>query len=138
MMSNYEPNLELNRILDYLVKELPVNDYNILYNAISCTTETTLQRLNRMDEVKRLLRPTEPKWISVDDRLPEKGILCAVRLYSKTWKRIVGAGITKRFQPSNLPDGNLRWDSEFGSTQGIKVTHWMPLPNAPICDEVEK
>ena len=71
MSNELKAKTELNRILDYLVKELPVNDYNILYNAITCTTETTLQRLNRMDEVKRLQRPSEPNYKQLAEKLDE-------------------------------------------------------------------
>jgi len=76
--------------------------------------------------VNELSRPTEPKtkWISVDDRFPENSgvALCVSRGYIGAFTGWYEDGI---------------WYDHADGEEFI-VTHWQPLPDAPICDEVKK
>lgn len=67
------------------------------------------------------------KWISVEDRLPEDNKLKVIR-YSLN-DRHIGIGLSRFYTPSNM--SVKIWCFEFGSSQGTKVSHWMPLPNSP-------
>lgn len=69
------------------------------------------------------LAATQVGWISVKDRLPEKGagVLCAVEFdRSGDWRIKVG-GL--------LPDPDFNEWQVFGASW--TPTHWMPLPAAP-------
>lgn len=69
------------------------------------------------------------EWISVEDQLPDDTNLKVIR-YSLKGKHM-GISLSHYWHPSNMQDGYLMWDFEFGNTQGTKVTHWMPLPPPP-------
>ena len=82
-------------------------------------------------------RPTEPKeqepktkWISVDDRLPIEDIksleLGWVLVFADS---AIGCLLFRKGQfiyPSYAESSNVNPD---------QVTHWQPLPDAPICEE---
>lgn len=54
-------------------------------------------------------------WISVEDRLPEHGVMVITYPYSM---------VTIRHTKEE--DGNTKWFFD-----AIEVTHWMPLPEPP-------
>lgn len=60
-----------------------------------------------------------PRWISVEERLPEKCeyVICIVRFGEDAWNHELGFVI------------NNSW-VHAGRSDGI-VTHWMPLPEPP-------
>ena len=57
------------------------------------------------------------EWISVKDRMPEKG--SSVLIYSKEGKRAEGTYM-----------GGGRW-MQYRWSCYVTVTHWMPLPEPP-------
>ena len=59
----------------------------------------------------------KPKWISVEDRLPEEKESVLVH-YTDGWMPI-----------AFLLDG--KWHQSGGETSWLSVTHWMPLPEPP-------
>ena len=63
------------------------------------------------------------EWISVDDRLPRESEV--VLAYS------VKFGIIQRIYTSYI--GEVRWWSHgcWNSTEQLRITHWMPLPEPP-------
>lgn len=67
------------------------------------------------------------QWISIKDQLPDDNNLKVIR-YSCDGKH-VGIALSRWYIPSNMNED--RWCFEFSSTQGAKVTHWMPLPKPP-------
>jgi len=79
-------------------------------------------------------RPTEPKteWISVDDRLPKKS---GEYLTCSDYDIGEGSYINTTYFYLNASKCDKCGSGGNGFEQ---VTHWMPLPDAPICDEVEK
>lgn len=69
-------------------------------------------------------------WISVKDKLPEKGqsVIVAIEKDPDDFSHNRGAVDTSWFiLDSSQPDG-IRW---VGIFSGERVTHWMPLPDAP-------
>ena len=70
------------------------------------------------------------EWISVKDQLPDNSDLKVIR-YSRREGGHLGIALSHYWHPQNMNDGVFMWDFEFGNTQGTKVTHWMPLPEAP-------
>ena len=65
------------------------------------------------------LKARVPKWISVDDRLPEFGVSVLARcFYNGKWKTLVCHTSKENF-------GEWYTDEV---CQWVKVTHWMPLP----------
>lgn len=65
------------------------------------------------------------KWVSVKDRLPEldEQCLCCYRFRNEGMRFI---GVLTYFAADNEP----HWQHEKG-VSGLKVTHWMPLPELP-------
>lgn len=67
-----------------------------------------------------------PEWISVKDRLPEKG--------SEEWYNIVLTNqrcMTKRVVRVGYWDGYHKRFWGFEAPSDYNVTHWMPLPEPP-------
>jgi hypothetical protein len=78
------------------------------------------------------------KWISVEDRLPEKALRCFV--YQKRNNKWGGDVSLATFDPcykggrGNHMNGKQVWyeyDSEYGDYELSDVTHWMPTPEPP-------
>ncbi len=78
------------------------------------------------------------EWISVKDRLPELGTLCAISYTKPGWGGRMGVYIARYdrlYKTFNIKDG---YDEGFFKT-GLntfsqkydEVTHWMPLPKPP-------
>lgn len=78
------------------------------------------------------------KWVSVKDRLPELGTLCAISYTKPGWGRRMGVYISRYdrlYKTFNIKDG---YDEGFFGT-GLntfsqkydEVTYWMPLPEPP-------
>lgn len=69
-------------------------------------------------------------WISIKDRLPEKGqsVIVTIEKDQKNFNHNRVTVDTSWFiLDSSQPDG-IRW---VGIFSGERVTHWMPLPDAP-------
>ena len=83
------------------------------------------------------LMENRPRWISVEERLPEDKCECLV--YVKTHNKFSGYMTISWFYPCydcSAPDlkGRKVWtgyDSEWGVFELRNVTHWMPLPEPP-------
>lgn len=83
----------------------------------------------------------EPKWTSVEDRLPEIYHTYLVALKEKhsfetEWERHVDVALL-------VDSGGYiddRWDTFFDWKEGqdVHVTHWMPLPDLPKMDLKEE
>jgi len=82
-----------------------------------------------VNEASELLQKRKPRWISVEERLPEEvrksylcrtdsGYHCEVRWTDNVYGLWTGGG------------GQWGW-SIFDIPQYAKVTHWMPLPQPP-------
>ena len=66
----------------------------------------------------------QPRWISVEERLPERGMFVLL-LYSKKNRN------PTQFAKNTMAVG--RYDYGMFLVEGceVSVTHWMPLPTAP-------
>lgn len=61
----------------------------------------------------------QPKWISVEDRLPDESgsyLVCTRRSYAFT---------------AHFYLNTNEWKSHFAGSAGKHITHWMPLPEPP-------
>lgn len=74
------------------------------------------------------LESAQPKWISVDERLPEVSDLVLVIANGKPKENVelINACLIASFWGDEgwIADGFDGWDK-------LKVTHWMPLPESP-------
>ena len=80
-----------------------------------------LELLDVVDTIEAL-EAAQPKWISVEDRLPdvgEKVMVCGVKNGMQ-----VGA-----FRGKLRPGNNRRWWWKKDTI--LEVTHWMPIPQMP-------
>lgn len=68
-----------------------------------------------------------PKWISVNDRLPEFGDTAVIRFDGKT-------DIATYWRGELCPHWRGQW---YGTIYLGSVTHWMPLPEPPEMDAEE-
>ena len=69
-------------------------------------------------------------WISVEDRLPEDEKLKVCRVKDSYYNKHHSIVLSHYYRPSNIPNKKM-WSFEFGMTQQLKITHWMPLPEPP-------
>ena len=84
-----------------------------------------------------------PKWIGVEERLPEDGELVLCILYGDVNGCRVYEGAYELAMHFNAceDDGEFfeeeweMWDCKRGEVSNIKVTHWMPLPEPPEVSE---
>lgn len=72
-------------------------------------------------EYIRQLEANQPKWIGVNDRLPEPDVNVLIVTQSKNGSRNVDKGY---YFERDYEDGWVRRGT-------AKVTHWMPLPGLP-------
>ena len=72
--------------------------------------------------IQKLVESAQPKWISVEERLPEKDGTYIVFIHAQ------GVNLVDADQYT-IGNGWYEWGNHSG------ITHWMPLPQAP---EVEK
>jgi hypothetical protein len=80
--------------------------------------------------------PEKPKWISVEERLPEDKCECLVYVKPHSAKAYVKVSWFYPCYDGSDPDmkGRKLWtgyDSDWGMYELRNVTHWMPLPEAP-------
>jgi hypothetical protein len=78
----------------------------------------------------------QPRWISVEERLPDGNAKCLVSIhYRDGYDTIDVLWFRKAYKSLDLPkkgDYWLRYDSEYGDIDMTAlVTHWMPLPELP-------
>ena len=69
------------------------------------------------------------EWISVDERLPDKG-----GRYIAHRKLYIGTSLVDIINYDPNYDGHTAWyfvDRDWGDCEVNGVTHWMPLPEAP-------
>lgn len=90
---------------------------NCVYFRDGCATRLMRDTLEYINE----LEARAPRWISVKERLPEKGVEVLTRdIYGKIRNRSLHV----------LRDGtNMFWPDRL--FPGKHITHWMPLPEAP-------
>lgn len=66
------------------------------------------------------LKAALPKWIGVEDRLPEHG------------RRCLAFGHKGKAHHMDIVKRGKTGTWEFGMMTGFKITHWMPLPQPPV------
>ena len=87
--------------------------------------------IDRCYELAKRLESAQPKWISVEERLPEDDV--NVLIYAASEKDGVDSVIaitnyTHSMHGFNIEGWRSPWQYCFWER---KVTHWMPLPEAP-------
>ena len=98
-----------------------------IINIIACTSEQNLRDM--VEELKKKNKNKENKiegeWISVDERLPEESSYYYVKTKAGT---LLSMYYSTKYNMFNVYDWNSIAQSK---AYNIKVTHWMPLPEAP-------
>ena len=90
------------------------------YNAVSCNTEKIRDALVYIQDLESRV----PRWISVEERLPERGITkCSACVKC-------GDGLKRVVCASNNAELKL-WTGWHGEKIENEITHWMPLPEPP-------
>ena len=74
------------------------------------------------------LEAQAPKWISVDDRLPEDNVDVVVYAYNPSESTIAITSYTHNMYGYNIESWRTPWQYFFCDR---KITHWMPLPEPP-------
>ena len=70
-----------------------------------------------------------PKWISVEDRLPEDNLNVLVYAIGNNKNSVIAmTGYTHKMYGYNIDGWRSPWQYFFYE---YKITHWMPLPEAP-------
>lgn len=74
---------------------------------------------------------TEPKWISVKDRLPDVGVPVLVAYHNFVDGEVQGDGVAAQLYE---PGCWYWWEGsveDCDSEVRVAITHWMPLPDLP-------
>lgn len=72
----------------------------------------------RLEEERSVFEAQVPRWISVEDRLPEDDEMYLVYTTEHT------CAVYRYW-------GDGEWETEWGEDASHNITHWMPLPVAP-------
>lgn len=81
------------------------------------------QRIKELEATISISETTEPKWISVEDVLPQWGKLVKIKFKD-------GKEDERRFS------ADYKWVSKGMRTcESVNVTHWMPLPPTPTTED---
>ena len=125
------------------VRRMTAKEVRDNYSAITESMKKWRRKEQTMSREKLLINDVKSntpddmsnKWISVDERLPERN--GRFLIYTK---HIYGAGISIANYTPKYTWGEeslmgravwFRFDSEWGDCEIEGVTHWMPLPEAP-------
>ena len=111
-----------------------------LVTTVRGTEEEVREVLDKLmgDETNKIKRNTvslRQKWISVEERLPEaeKKVLVYAVGYAFGFEVDTVMAITCQ---SMHRDGSMYWHSPWQYfLSDYKITHWMPLPDAPEVDD---
>lgn len=110
--------------------------YQYLYKGVGCRTQLFRDVQDYLKEIRKTaarievmakqFESAQPKWISVEERLPEHGEVVMVFAKAKPDEESLLRDILS-FASYWCDDG---WDVDFiDDTDDITVTHWMPLPS---------
>ena len=100
----------------------------LLANHNECTFSSNELYASAQEYIERL-EAAQPKWISVEERLPEPktAVLAYGQRHVFNGKKIEGLPMARVAYTRGMEEGWFSWDSE----DVIDVTHWMPMPEPP-------
>ena len=115
-------------ILNKAVRALHEKGHSFI-GGIHCNSVARL--LVEMEQEIKSLKAAQPKWISVEERLPEHNSLVLVH-GPKGGICVARCSVIKNIHDVDCPIWTV---VRAGKT--MKATHWMPLPESPKVDEHE-
>ena len=108
--------------------------YKTMKKAISCSAEMKRDSLTYIEQLEKKV----PKWIGVEERMPEHGtdvlVLTAPGTLSFGQNCVVAEYIHPRMEKSGV---FINFYAGYDDKNILAVTHWMPLPELPKEDENE-
>ena len=108
--------------------------YKTMKKAISCSAEMKRDSLTYIEQLEKKV----PKWIGVEERMPEHGtdvlVLTAPGTLSLGQNCVVAEYIHPRMEKSGV---FINFYAGYDDKNILAVTHWMPLPELPKEDENE-
>lgn len=122
----------INVLEDALSRAVFMDDIDVLEMAIAALREQEDPKAVLVEHYIKV--PEKPKWISVEERLPDaaqgmEGVLGFVNGYNGRITFTDASLFVKYDYVENA------WWSEDYDIEGCKVTHWMPLPEPPKEEE---
>lgn len=85
--------------------------------------------IGELTEKVSQLEAAQPKWISVEDRLPEDNLNVLVYAIGDNENSVIAmTGYTHKMYGYNIEGWRSPWQYFFYE---YKITHWMPLPEPP-------
>jgi hypothetical protein len=97
-----------------------------IYSEDMYPCEVFVQAYNRAIEDYEAFLAQDSKWISVEDRLPEKtsNEFLGINMNQGGVKELINWNKVHKY-----------WQSKRNPIFSLQITHWMPLPNLPLPDK---
>ena len=102
-------------------------------NCPACGAPVTLHERRTGSEMTYWLEAKSPRWIPVEERLPNHGENVLIIIKEKWYDKIERHVDIAEFRDDGGGYLDFRWDTvnDWDEGQEIHVTHWMPLPEPP-------
>ena len=100
----------------------------MLHNAAEAIDELQKERDGWIEQERKAMLKSLPKWISVKEHLPEKPYGCLLLVWDSPYD---GGDDFLNYFPRFAGWDGERWNDSDGQQVPFEVEYWMPLPEPP-------
>lgn len=111
------------------VQDVDIEQYNHDIETVMHYIQQLENHISELTEKVAQFEAAQPKWISVEDMLPEDNLNVLVYAIGNNENSVIAmTGYTHKMYGYNIEGWRSPWQYFFYE---YKITHWMPLPEAP-------